>query len=365
MLLAPYFTLTEVGQLTKMTQTSILHKLENSGLTGRGGGGFSVFKKWELVKNNLKNKASGYIIINGAEGEPEVKKDAYLLDKETELVVEGINLALSFLGKDKIKTVYFYLNYNYNKLYRKKIETFLARKKYRGLAKKIEFFIKPSSSGYIGGEESAMLNIIEGKRACPRPRPPFPVESGLFQSPTLINNIETFHSVALVSQNKYQNKRLYTLAGDCRHKGVYFLEASLSIDDILHATDNYPDFPFFVISGGGVCGEVLDQNQLSASVEGSGLIIIFNHQKTDYNKLLNYWLKYYETESCGLCTPCREGSYRLREMIEEKEFDNNKFQDLLDNLEVSTFCALGASLPITMKSYLENIYFKYKKNGKF
>jgi NADH:ubiquinone oxidoreductase subunit F (NADH-binding) len=353
------------GQPTKMTKTSILQKLEASGLTGRGGGGFSVFKKWELVESNLKDKASGYIIVNGAEGEPEVKKDAYLLDKKTGLVVEGINLALSFLGKNKIKTVYFYLSYDYERLYKKKIEQVLASKKYISLAKKVKFFTKPLSSGYIGGEESAILNIIEGKRACPRLRPPFPVESGLFQSPTLIHNIETFYSIALVSQNKYQNKRLYTLSGSCRHKGVYFLDASLSIDDILQSTDNYPEFPFFVISGGSVCGEVLDNSQLSASVEGSGLIMIFNHLKTDYDKLLNYWLKYYEAESCGLCTPCREGSYRLKEIIEDKKLDANKFQALLDNLEVSTFCALGSSLPVTVKSYLENIYFKYQKNGKF
>jgi NADH:ubiquinone oxidoreductase subunit F (NADH-binding) len=134
------------------------------------------------------------------------------------------------------------------------------------------------------------------------------------------------------------------------------LPADMNAEDVLRATNNYPDFDFFAILGGEVCGEVLDKNQLLAPIEGSGFIMVFNKEKTDKDKLLNYWLKYYETESCGLCTPCREGSYRLREMLKKGEINKKKFIDLLDNLEQASFCSLGSSLSQTVKSYLENIY---------
>jgi NADH:ubiquinone oxidoreductase subunit F (NADH-binding) len=350
-----------VGLYIKMTNQLLIKKIEESGLTGRGGGAFSVAKKWKLVKKNIDNSNFGYIIVNAAEGEPEVKKDGYLLENETELVIAGINRALLYLGTKNIKAIYFYLNVLYLQKYKAKIEKVLKNKEYKELAKKIIFYKKPQESGYIGGEESAIVNVIGGQKVRPSQRPPFPPEVGLFAKPTLINNVESFYNVALIAKGTYDNKRLFTLAGACSHKGVYNLSATMSIADILHATDNYPDFPFFVIAGGAVCGEVLDQDQLIAGVEGSGLIMIFNHQKTDYDKLLDFWLRFYENQSCGLCTPCREGSYRLRELFKEKKIKTEKFTDLLDNLEQSTFCALGSSLPYTVKSYLENIYFKYKK----
>lgn len=344
-----------------MTNLALIKKIEESGLTGRGGGSFSVAKKWQLVKKNLKGNNPGYIIINGAEGEPEVKKDGYLLAQETESVIAGVYYAFLYLGKKNVKAIYFYLNPIYFKKYRARIEKVLKNSLYKELAKKVIFYKKSEESGYIGGEESVVINIISGKKAQPNQRPPFPVEIGLFEKPTLINNVETFYNIALIATGVYDNKRLYTLAGACRHKGVYNLPATMSIADVLQATDNYPDFPFFVIVGGGVCGEVLDENQLLAGVEGSGLIMIFDHRQTDYDKLLNYWLRFYKNQSCGLCTPCREGSYRLHELAKEKKIKEEKFIDLLDNLEQSTFCALGSSLTYTVKSYLENIYFKYKK----
>jgi NADH:ubiquinone oxidoreductase subunit F (NADH-binding) len=340
-----------------MKSQSIIEKIENAGLVGRGGANFPTAKKWLIVKSALRRVSGGYIVVNAAEGEPGVKKDAFLLKNEAPTVIDGINLAYNFLGKNKIKTVYFYINRKYYNLYSKSLFAVLkSEKKYLFLAKKIKFFIKPLSPSYIGGEESAVLNIIEGNRAEPKKRPPFPAEKGINNLPTLVNNVETLYSVSLISKNKYQGKRLYTISGAVKYKGVYSLPADASAEDILRATDNYPDFDFFAILGGEVCGEVLDKNQLLAPIEGSGFIMVFNKEKTDKDKLLNYWLKYYETESCGLCTPCREGSYRLREMLKKGEINKKKFIDLLDNLEQASFCSLGSSLSQTVKSYLENIY---------
>ena len=342
-----------------MKSGSIIEKIERAALCGRGGAGFSVASKWLAVKSALKSGTGGYIIVNAAEGEPGIKKDAYLLANDLELVIDGINISYNFLTKSKIKKIYFYTNKEYFKLYSKSILNVLkSDKKYSSLASKFEFFIKPVKPSYIGGEETAIINIIEGNRAEPKRRPPYPSDCGLLNLPTLINNVETFHSVSLVDKNKYHGNRLYTISGAVKHKGVYSLPSEFSAEEILRATNNYPNFDFFVIIGGEVCGEVLDSHQLLAPVEGSGFIKVFDKQKTDKEKLLDYWLKFYESESCGLCTPCREGSYRLREMVKKKKYDKQKFSDLLENLEQASFCSLGSSLPQTIKSYLENIYYK-------
>lgn len=337
---------------------SLLQKIEQAGLCGRGGASYPTAKKWQLTKDFLKKANHGFIIVNAAEGEPGVKKDGFLLDKYPEYVIRGLDLAFKFLGSNKIAKVYIYLSSDYYKKYNLKIEKILAEKKYSLLSKKVKFFIKPHQPSYICGEETAILNIIEGKRIEPRLRPPFPSEKGLFQKPTLINNVETLYDISLIDQDNYKNERLYTLAGAVKHRQVFSLPADFSVEEILQATNNYPDFPFFVITGGEVCGEVLNEKQLNAPVEGSGLLMVFDEAKTDLNKLLNYWLKFYETESCGACTACREGSYRLRELFDNNQLKTPMFEDLLDNLEDSSLCALGSSLPLTVKSYLDNIYKK-------
>jgi len=342
-----------------MKSLSIIEKIKMAGLCGRGGAGFSTASKWLTVKSALKSGSGAYIIVNAAEGEPGVKKDAYLLENDPKSVIEGIYIAYNFLSKNKIKKIYFYINKKYHKLYADSLlKVIKSEKKYSSLSSKFEFFIKPIKPSYIGGEESAIINIIEGNRAEPKRRPPYPAECGLFNLPTLVNNVETFHSVSLINKNKYQGKRLYTIAGAVKNKGVFSLPSEISTEEILRVSNNYPSFDFFVILGGEVSGEVLDKNQLLAPVEGSGFIMVFDKQKTDRDKLLDYWLKFFESESCGLCTSCREGSHRLKEMVGQKKYDKKKFNDLLENLEFTSFCSLGSSISQTIKSYLENVYYK-------
>ena len=337
---------------------SLLQKIEQAGLCGRGGSAYPTAKKWQLTKEFLKKANKGFIVVNAAEGEPGVKKDAYLLEKQTAEVINGIDLAFKFLGQNKIAKIYIYLSADYYQKYHSKLKKVLAAKQYAALDKKVVFFIKPHRLSYICGEETALLNIIEGKRIEPRLRPPFPGEKGLWKKPTLVNNVETFYSVSLIDKNNYNHERLYTLAGALKYRQVFSLPAEYSVEEILRATNNYPDFPFFVMTGGGVCGEILNENQLNAPVEGSGLLMVFDKEKTDLNKLLDYWLKFYEKESCGACTTCREGTYRLRELFENKQVKAAMFQDLLDNLEDSSLCSLGSSLPQTVKSFFDNVYKK-------
>lgn len=336
-------------------KNNILEQIDAAGLVGRGGASYPTAQKWAAVKDALKGNKTGYIIINSAEGEPGVKKDGYIIHHYPEEVLNGVYLADRFLGAEKIKKIYFFLNQEYFKNYAAGIKAVLALKKYADLAKKLEFFVKPASLTYISGEETALLNLIEAKKVAPRLKPPYPTERGLWDRPTLINNPETFYDVSLVSRDKFKNERFYTLEGAVKHRGVFQLPATLNIEEVLQHTGNWPNFKFFVQAGGGASGEVFNSNQLGAAVNGAGSIMVYDARRTDKNKLLNYWLKFYHEQSCGNCTICREGTYRLWELSQQKVSDHKLFADLISGLEESSFCALGRSLPVAVKSYLQNI----------
>lgn len=338
-----------------MVKEDIIKKIEEAGLVGRGGASYPVAQKWQAVKDSLRTKKRAYIVVNGGEGEPGVKKDGYILNNFSGEVVNGVYLADKFLGSSKVVRIYFYLNKDYYRAYSAKIKKILAEKKYAALNKKIEFFIKPEKLHYISGEETAILNLLEGKNAMPRLKPPYPYEHGLNGSPTLINNVESFYDVSLVASNRHEEKRFYTLGGAIKHRGVFCLPSHLSINEVLRATDNYPRQPFFVQSGGEASGEVLNSSQLDLPLGGTAALTVYDLEKTDQKKLLEYWLKFFCAQSCGQCAICREGTYRLLELSGQKNYDRNLFNDLLDVLEDSSFCALGSSLPIPVKTYFENI----------
>jgi len=339
----------------KSSQKNILDLIDEAGLVGRGGASFSVAKKISLVKESLKTRKEGYIIVNGAEGEPGVKKDGYILNHYPEDIVNGIYLIHQFLGKQKIKHIYFFLSHDYYKKYSQKIKDILGQKKYSVIEEKIIFIVKSEDLFYISGEETALLNFIEGKKIEPRLKPPYPTDHGLFKSPTLVNNVETFYDISLVSRKQFKNERFYSINGAVKRKGVYHLSAILSIEDVLRHTNNIPNFPFFVQVGGEAAGEVLNSEQLNRPIEDAGSITVYDLKKTDKNKLLSYWINFFASQSCGNCTTCREGTYRLKELFAQKKFDKELFWDLITNLEETSFCTLGRSLPVPIKSYFMNI----------
>jgi len=330
---------------------NILDKIKKSNLVGRGGACFPVSVKWEAVLNAPGTRK--FVVCNASEGEPGVKKDGYLLEKYPDRVIDGMRLAMEFLQAEK---AYLYLNPRYYKAIGENL-----KKEIGDLA--IEVFPKPEGAGYIGGEESAVLNGIEGKRIEPRLRPPFPTTQGLFGCPTLINNVETFFNISLLDTNEYKNERYYTIGGDCVWAGVYRLPDDYTIEKILKETNNYPfgetqgrpGFSFFVQVGGDASGEVLNSKQLRRPATGAGLITIHSITKHNPRQLINYWLDFFVNQSCGKCTPCREGIYRLQEIFSAKEPDWQLFSSVLNNLTETAFCGLGCALPIPIKSYFQNV----------
>lgn len=329
---------------------AILEKIKKAQLVGRGGGCFPTADKWEMVK-----KAEGkekYVVCNVSEGEPGVKKDGYILGNYPEKVIDGMNLAIKFLGAKK---GILYINHKYHKKFQKSLKKIIGNSK-------IEFFVKPIEGGYIGGEESAMLNAIEGKRIGPRLRPPFPTTNGLWNCPTLINNVETFYNVSLVNSGEYKKTRFYTINGDCLWTGVYEFPETYTIENILNKTNNYPEFDFFVQVGGDASGEVLNSTQLKRRAGGAASITIYSSIKNKPIDMFKYWLNFFVQESCGKCTPCREGVYRLLEIVNSPKPDWNKFSDILNTLDDTAFCGLGCVVPVPLKSYVNNVLSNMPQN---
>ena len=364
----------------------ILNKIKQAGLVGRGGACFPVWQKWSAVAKAMADKSAvasacassdakaladkkasadkkaladktieerkSYVICNGAEGEPGVEKDGYIIEHFPERVIDGIKIAINFLSAEK---AYIYLNNKYFQKFGKKFKNLIGNSP-------IEFFIKPFDSGYIGGEESAILNIIEGHRlsgasirAEPRLRPPFPTSHGLWNAPTLINNVETFYNVSLVAAGQFKKTRFYTISGDCPRPGVYELIDNYTISRVLKETANLPGFNFFVQVGGSMSGEVLNAGQLKRSVAGAGSITIYSLEKNGAKKIVMDWLDFFVSESCGQCTPCREGIYRLKELACAPKIDWQLFKELVDNLTELSFCSLGCAAAVPLKSFIINV----------
>ncbi|MCD4762175.1 hypothetical protein K8R32_04430 [bacterium] len=329
----------------------IISKLKKSGLTGRGGACFPTALKWEMVAK--AKVADKYVVCNGSEGEPGPKKDLYILENYPEQVINGMMLAIEYLGAAK---GFLFLN----EIYYKKLEIKL--KKIIG-DKPIELFKKPHSGGYIGGEETALLNSLEHKRIEPRLKPPFPPTAGYKGKPTLVNNVETFYDVSLISENRYKEKRFITINGDCLWTGVFELSEKFTIEKILRLTKNYPKFEFFVQVGGDASGEILNARQLKRMVSGSASITVYSTQKHVPLDLMRKWAIFFNNESCGQCTPCREGTYRLRELLFAKEPDWQRIADLLNSLSESSFCGLGSAAAIAISTYVNNVLSKSPKNS--
>lgn len=329
---------------------SLLEKIEAAKLVGRGGAEFPTALKWKFVKQ--AKGAKKYVVCNASEGEIGLFKDIYILEHFTEEVFEGMRLAMDFLGT---KEAYFNMNANYYRKLHEKIDAIIKEYKKEGYVFHV-FREKPS---YIGGEETALLNAIEGKRAKPRLKPPFPSDHGLFGKPTLVHNVETLYNIRQVARGTFKDYRFYCLSGPIRYPGVYELPANLTLQQVLEETNNMPDFDFFVQIGGSASGLVFNSEQLKTEkMMGGGSIEVYPASTTAI-EMLQKWFRFYSRESCGKCTPCREGTYQLWELVKDgKDIPWQKIDEILELLDAASFCALGKSVPVAVRSYCKNVLRK-------
>lgn len=330
---------------------TILEKIKQANLVGRGGAGFPTHLKWQRLKE--LGKPIGYVVCNASEGEPGVKKDLYILEHFPQMVFAGMVEAMQFL---EVEEAYFNINKHYfsrvGKELQKLADSYLDRQKI-----KFNFFIEEPS--YIGGESGAMLNAIEGKRTQPRLETVSPSLSGIFGKPVLINNVETFYDVARVAQGTFKPTRFTTISGPIPHPGVYEVANEATVKEILQLTQNWPSFNFFVQVGGSASGEVFNAEQTSTQVlTGCGAIEVYGTDAQPYD-VLKRWFEFYKNETCGKCTPCREGSAQLYALLEKLEFGQPipwpRITELVQVMEKTSFCDLGKSLAMPIHSYMKNV----------
>lgn len=338
----------------KTNNKDIIAKLKKSGLLGRGGAGFPTGLKWKMVKANKGEKK--YIICNGSEGEPGVFKDGFILENFPEEVIQGIKIALETFGNSY---AYIYLRKDYCQKFKKKLE---------GLIRGLPIVLFKKSGGYIAGEETAVIETIEEKRPEPRVRPPFPTKVGLFGYPTLVNNVETFYYAAKIAKDEYKGTRFYSISGQVKQEGVYELPENYSISRVLRETGNWPTFDFFVQAGGGAVGEIFLPEELNQPAKGGGAIIVFDRKKTNPFSLMEKWADFFLWGNCDKCVPCREGVYRLMEIIKKekdgsvrpslrefKEKNKKILEDLFFILEQTSFCALGKGVVVPFRSLINKL----------
>lgn len=313
----------------------IIAKLKESKLLGRSGSGFPTGLKWEMVKNEKASKK--YIVCNAASGEPKVMKDEYLLENHPQEIIEGIIMALQTIDNS---SAYIYLRKDF---YAKFKDNLLK------LTKDLPITLVKKPGGYLAGEETCVCEAIEGKTPEPRIKPPFPTQAGLFGFPTLINNVETFYCVSQIAKNRYKNTRFYTVTGQAEKKGVFELPADWPIERVLKETGNWPKFDFFAQVGGGASGEILLPEELQKAAGGPGAIIIYEKKKAPCLKIMKEWAAFFLEQNCDKCTPCREGIFRISEMLNRGRVDKKTLQDIVDNLKEASFCGLGkiAGIPFS------------------
>jgi len=319
----------------------IIEKLKQANLRGRGGAGFPAWQKWQMVKDAPGE--TKYVVCNVSEGEPAVAKDGHILEKWPDIVIEGIKLAMEEVGAKK---GYLYLRHDYFDKFKNALAEIIG-------AREIKIIREPG--GYLGGEETALLDSIEGKAVEPRIKPPFPPQAGLWGCPTLINNLETLYFAARIVCGEYKNTRFYTIAGDCACPGVFERSESLTIKEILEKTGNLPQFKFFVQAGGGASGTILLENELDVPLTGAGSIVVHDLAKTDPRQLGLQWLDFFIKENCGKCVPCREGVFRLREIFSKEPLDSACAQDIVNLLAAASFCPFGKGVANSIGSLIAKL----------
>lgn len=324
-----------------MLDQDIILKLKEKNLLGRGGAAFPVWMKWQIFKDTKADKK--YIVCNASEGEPDIFKDGFILENYPQEVINGIKIALEMAGN---ASAFVYLNKNYYKKFGKKLKNIIGD---------LPITLFEKTGGYIAGEETTVLSSLEGEIQEPRVRPPFPCEVGLWGYPTLVNNVETFYYVSQIAKDNYKNTRFYSLSGDIKNKGVYEVPLNLTIKQVLEKTKNLLNFEFFIQAGGGVSGEILLSSELDRNIEGSGGIIIFNRQKTDLFSLMNKWVDFLIKGNCDKCVPCREGVYRIKELLKNKKIDKKILEDLFFVLKETSFCPLGRGVVLPFNSLISKL----------
>ena len=344
----------------------IIQTMESSGLRGLGGAGFPAGRKWRIVREQT---APRLMAVNIDEGEPGTFKDRTYLERDPHRFIEGMLIAAQVVGIDAI---YIYLRDEYHGC-RQLLETELARLKANPPCPLPLIELRRGAGAYICGEESAMIESIEGKRGEPRMRPPYIAQVGLFGRPTLEHNFETLYWVRDILQKgadwfsgfgRHGRKglRSFSVSGRVKNPGVKLAPAGITIEELIneYCGGMQEGHTFYAYLPGGASGGILpaslkdipldfDTLQPYGCFIGSAAIIVLGHQDAARDAALNM-MRFFAHESCGQCTPCRVGTTKAAQLMQAKVWDNQTLEDLNQVMADASICGLGQAAPNPVRS---------------
>ncbi|MFA4874377.1 MAG: NADH-ubiquinone oxidoreductase-F iron-sulfur binding region domain-containing protein [bacterium] len=357
--------------------TEIIDEITKSGLKGRAGAGFPTGFKWKLASATKGEDINKFVVCNADEGEPGTFKDRVILNECADLVFEGMTIAARAIGaKDGI----VFLRGEYAFL-RRRLEETLARRRVKNLLGKsvlgvknfdFDVEIKMGSGAYICGEETALIETLEGHRGEPRNRPPFPVDIGYFKHGTLVNNVETLCWAAIIMSrgaawfqqagtSDSAGYKILSVSGDCSAPGVYEFPMGVTIAELLKEVGGEGAKAVQVGGASGVCvpAREFDRRITFEDAATGGSIIVFGPQR-DMLHVAENFLEFFVDESCGQCTPCRLGNSKLLEAVRMLKDGVcsmsylNEVVSLGETMQLAAKCGLGQSSPNAFLSIVNN-----------
>lgn len=377
--------------LTKMTPDKVIDEISKSGLRGRGGAGFPTGKKWSFVK--VEEEKQKYVICNADEGDPGAFMDRSILEGDPHSVIEAMAIAAYAIGANK---GYIYVRAEYPIAVERLKIAIAQEKKYGLLGKKIlgtdfsfDVEIRLGAGAFVCGEETALIESVEGKRGQPRVKPPYPAHSGLWGKPTLINNVETYANVTRIINNGAEwyagigtetskGTKVFALGGNVNNVGLVEVPMGTTLREIIY--DIGGGIPggrdFKAAQTGGPSGGCIPKENLDTKIDyeslaaigsmmGSGGLIVMDESKCMVN-IAKFYLDFTVDESCGKCTPCRIGTKRMHEILTKicdgkgTESDIEKLEKLANNVKTSSLCGLGQTAPNPVLSTMKYFMNEYK-----
>lgn len=375
--------------VTTMSPEDVIEEIKKSGLRGRGGGGFPTGMKWQFAKASVSDKK--YVICNADEGDPGAFMDRSVLEGDPHKILEGMAVCGYAIGADE---GYIYVRAEYP-LAIKRLRIAIEQAEAMGLLGEnifgsgfsFKLHIKEGAGAFVCGEETALMASIEGKRGMPRPRPPFPAVAGLWGKPTNINNVETFGNVAAIITNgadwyagfgteKSKGTKVFALTGKINNTGLAEVPMGITMREIIYDIGGGINGGKKVkaVQIGGPSGGCLPESMLDLSIDydsltaagammGSGGLVVMD-EDTCMVDVAKFFLNFTQSESCGKCTPCREGTKRMLEVLtritegQGREGDIELLEELARNIKETALCGLGQTAPNPVLSTLK--YFRHE-----
>lgn len=381
--------------LKEMTPQEVIDEIKNSGLRGRGGGGFPTGVKWQFAANSVDDQK--YVCCNADEGDPGAFMDRSVLEGDPHAVIEAMTIAGYAIGSNQ---GYIYIRAEYPIAVQRLTIAINQAREYGMLGKNIfesgfdfDLEIRLGAGAFVCGEETALMTSIEGKRGEPRPRPPFPAVKGLFGKPTLLNNVETYANIpriilkgadefASIGTEKSKGTKVFALGGKIHNTGLVEVPMGTTlreiIEDIGGGIPNGKKFKAAQTggpSGGCIPAELIDTpidyDSLTAigSMMGSGGLIVMDEDNCMVD-IAKFFLEFTVDESCGKCTPCRVGTKRLLEILTKITDGNGTMEDLerleslAEAIKAGSLCGLGQTAPNPVLSTLKYFRNEYEAHIK-